>query len=180
MTVNKILNKNFFDLFGIPISYQINQTTLRENFLKLQARFHPDTAVRQSAFERKAIEKLATQINQAYQVLCDPILRANYLLDLKAPEHVTINPKPQPDFLMAQMSLREEIEAMNENGSTDAKLAMQQDLMKHLSEYSRLLIDKFSESPLSVNCIKQIILEKQFYLKCIADFESEKSNLRAL
>lgn len=95
-----------FQLFQLPLTFDINLTDLDERFRRLQQLCHPDRA--SSAFDREAREKKAGEINQAYGVLKCPLKRGYTLLELlgvKKAEETLLG----PDFLMKIMEFQEEI-----------------------------------------------------------------------
>lgn len=101
---------NYFSLFGLPESFSIDNQALETSYHTLATRFHPDKSATSSAFEQKQNMMMAATINQAYQILKNPIDRAAYLLnqrglDVDAPEHTQF----APEFLMQQMSWREQL-----------------------------------------------------------------------
>lgn len=102
---------NHFELFGLPLQFELDGSLLSSQFRELQKRFHPDNfAVASERDQLMAVQK-AAQINDAYQTLKHPISRAEYLLalheiDLKGEQHTLQDPM----FLMEQMELREELE----------------------------------------------------------------------
>ncbi|EKA5635145.1 co-chaperone HscB [Vibrio navarrensis] len=104
---------NHFELFGLPTQYQLDGSLLSSQFRELQKRFHPDNFATASERDRLLAVQKAAQINDAYQVLKHPISRAEYLL---AQNGVEIRGEQQtlqdPMFLMEQMDLREELEAI--------------------------------------------------------------------
>ncbi|EJK2116194.1 co-chaperone HscB [Vibrio navarrensis] len=104
---------NHFELFGLPTQYQLDGSLLSSQFRELQKRFHPDNFATASERDRLLAVQKAAQINDAYQVLKHPISRAEYLL---AQNGVEMRGEQQtlqdPMFLMEQMELREELEAI--------------------------------------------------------------------
>lgn len=70
---------NYFSLFCAPPSFNINNSSLRHQFIKLQRLLHPDNY--SSADERlqELSAKWSALLNQAYETLKDPQKRANYL-----------------------------------------------------------------------------------------------------
>ncbi|MGL4860692.1 MAG: Fe-S protein assembly co-chaperone HscB, partial [Enterobacteriaceae bacterium] len=73
--------------------------------------FHPDRFAVAPEREKRLSLLQATAINDAYQILSHPLDRAAYLLSLKGielnDEQVTLK---DPDFLMQQLMLREELD----------------------------------------------------------------------
>ncbi|MCS0302027.1 co-chaperone HscB [Vibrio diabolicus] len=114
---------NHFELFGLPSQFKLDGSLLSSQFRELQKRFHPDNFATGSERDRLMAVQKAAQINDAYQVLKNPISRAEYIL---AEQGVEIRGEQQtmqdPMFLMEQMELREELEEIAE--STDPESAL--------------------------------------------------------
>ena len=114
---------NHFELFGLPSQFQLDGSLLSSQFRELQKRFHPDNFATGSERDRLMAVQKAAQINDAYQVLKNPISRAEYIL---AEQGVEIRGEQQtmqdPMFLMEQMELREELEEIAD--STDPESAL--------------------------------------------------------
>ncbi len=71
---------NHFELFGLPPQFSLDGSLLSSQFRELQKRFHPDNFATASERDRLLAVQKAAQINDAYQVLKNPISRAEYLL----------------------------------------------------------------------------------------------------
>ena len=95
---------NPFELFGLPVQFQIDQALLSERYLNLQKELHPDNFANHSAAEQRlAIEKSA-DVNQALQILKDPILRAEEIIKIHTGKEKNLEEKSMKDidFLMQQ------------------------------------------------------------------------------
>lgn len=97
-----------FQLFGLPVQFDLNAEQLHQQYRTLAAQFHPDRFTAASAFEQKQAMMMSAAINQAYEQLSHPLNRAAELLraqniDADAPEHTSF----APEFLMQQMQWRE-------------------------------------------------------------------------
>jgi len=100
--------QNYFALFQLPQQFELDITVLDAQYRKLQAEVHPDKFVNASPAERMQSMQMATQVNEAYQVLKQPTSRARYLLQLQGIATDEENNTAMPgDFLMAQMEWRE-------------------------------------------------------------------------
>ncbi|VDN51825.1 unnamed protein product [Dracunculus medinensis] len=82
-TIQPIEGDNYFKQLGIQPSFNIDINILKRNFLKLQAKVHPDKFVQCSPEEKDISEICSRYLNDAYQTLTQPIRRAKYLLQLK-------------------------------------------------------------------------------------------------
>ncbi|MDX1302491.1 co-chaperone HscB [Photobacterium sp.] len=102
---------NHFKLFRLPFQFELDGSLLATQFRELQRRFHPDNFATASERDRLMSVQKAAQINDAFQTLKNPILRAEYMLSEKdidiRGEQKTLH---DPEFLMQQMELREALE----------------------------------------------------------------------
>src|SRR5262249_52757659 len=71
---------DYFAFFGLPHKLQINLDELEQKFLKLSWKLHPDNFVRATKKERNLSQDRASQLNDAYRTLREPIARVEYLL----------------------------------------------------------------------------------------------------
>ncbi|MCS0265530.1 co-chaperone HscB [Vibrio alginolyticus] len=114
---------NHFELFGLPSQFKLDGSLLSSQFRELQKRFHPDNFATGSERDRLMAVQKAAQINDAYQVLKNPISRAEYIL---SEQDVEIRGEQQtmqdPMFLMEQMELREELEEIADNTDPESAL----------------------------------------------------------
>ncbi|NIP72987.1 MAG: Fe-S protein assembly co-chaperone HscB [Gammaproteobacteria bacterium] len=104
------LSDNYFELFGLPVAFDVSPAALTERYRDLQQAVHPDRFASASDQERRLSMQRATRINEAYQALKDPLARARHLLELRGvrwdDERETV---VAPEFLMEQMELHEEL-----------------------------------------------------------------------
>jgi molecular chaperone HscB len=105
------LTQNFFEIFNLPVLFNIDIDMLNHQYRTLQKTIHPDRFVNATDAEKKQSLQKSTQINDAYQVLKDPIKRASHIINLH--QVFKENTLP-PDFLMQQMEWEEELETIND------------------------------------------------------------------
>lgn len=99
---------NYFSLFNLAVDFELDLSTLSETYQTLQKHVHPDKFAHESSQQQLLAVQKSSQINDGYQVLKDPIQRAEHLLTLRGTEL----PNEQStfgdtSFLMHQMELRE-------------------------------------------------------------------------
>ncbi len=134
--------RNHFELFDLPASWQIDEQRLAERYRELQREVHPDRFAHASDHERRMSLELASQVNEGYRVLRDPVARALYLLELRGiarpGDAETINDSM---FLMQQLELREELdEARGDEAVLEAFVArMQQTLLEQGDRFAQQL-----------------------------------------
>lgn len=115
--------QNYFELFGLPESFAVDQEVLAEKYRVMQGEWHPDRFA--SAGEEKKLQavQISSQLNQAYSVLKTPLSRAGYLLTL---HDCDIEKVPQQDLgmdlLLEQMQLREALEDLPPDDTALAEL----------------------------------------------------------
>ncbi len=106
------LSSNFFDLFGLPVQFAIDESNLVARFQELQRQLHPDRFASRPAAERRWSMQAASYVNEGYQTLKNDLKRAIYLLklnDVSVDEETDTHMSPM--FLMEQMEYRESLEA---------------------------------------------------------------------
>lgn len=105
------LKQNYFELFGLPVDFQIDERQLHDAHQQLQSAFHPDRFVNSTEQEKRLVVQKAAWINEAYQILHNPVSRARYMLQVSGlpmnDEHETTS---DTAFLMEQIELREEMD----------------------------------------------------------------------
>lgn len=113
---------DYFTLFGLPARYQLDTQALSLRFQDLQRQYHPDKFASGSQAEQLAAVQQSATINQAWQTLRHPLMRAEYLLSLHgfdlASEQHTVR---DTAFLMEQLELREELDEI-EQAKDEARL----------------------------------------------------------
>jgi molecular chaperone HscB len=112
---------DLFAVLGMPVSCEIDRNVLDAQYRKLQAQWHPDRFVTASDIERKQALQQTSLINDAYQVLKQPLRRAEHLLELMDTDPDSHPARRlEPAFLMQQLVLREELEQLGERHDQSA------------------------------------------------------------
>jgi len=105
------LKQNYFELFELPVDFNLDQKVLHATQQKLQSAFHPDRFVNGSEHEQRLAVQQAAWVNEAYETLKNPVKRARYMLQVGGLEfnddHETTS---DPAFLMEQIEIREELD----------------------------------------------------------------------
>lgn len=105
------LTRNYFEIFDLPVGFDIDVPALTPLYRDLQKRYHPDRSAGSPAAEQRLAVQQAALINAAFDTLRQPVARARYLLELAGHavpmERATVS---DIDFLNAQMELREELD----------------------------------------------------------------------
>ncbi len=111
-------SRNYFELFGLPARFRLDAAVLDECYRELQSAVHPDRFAHLPEAERRVAMQWATQVNEAYRTLKNPVPRALYLLSLKGVDAGTeANSALPAEFLIEQMEWREAV--MEARGGSD-------------------------------------------------------------
>ena len=99
-----------FTLFGLPRAQALDLARLEDSFRAIQAKVHPDKHAHAGDSDRRLAMQWATRVNEAFQILRSPGLRARYLLGLLGHDpQIESNTAMPTEFLMDQMELREAV-----------------------------------------------------------------------
>ena len=160
---------NYFQLFGLHESYDINPTELESNFKNLQKMIHPDLFSNKSAEEQAVSAKVSTILNVAHNKLKNPITRAAYLVKLRTGKDVLgedNNYKVPMEMLMEVMELRERL---SDSKSKEEKEKIREEVMqsfkKHEDDFRCSLCKKDNEKL----CDEAVAMK--YYDSIIKEFE---------
>ena len=101
---------DYFTIFGLPRRYRLDEQELHKRFLNLTRDIHPDRFATSSPETIDLTMRLAAQINEAHEVLKDPVLRAEYLLQRAGGKRPSEDKGAPGGMLVEVMELREQIE----------------------------------------------------------------------
>lgn len=134
---------DYFTLFGLTPGYVVDTQHLATRYQELQRQFHPDKyASRPQAEQLLAVNQSAT-INQAWQTLRHPLLRAEYLLllngyDLANEQHTVRDTA----FLMEQLELREQLDSIEQSADISALEAFASKVTKMIQSRSHQMVQE--------------------------------------
>lgn len=114
---------NFFELFGMPARYDLDVADLRKRYFRLSREIHPDRGPAESEGDASR-ERVSSVVNRAFQVLIDPLTRAEYLLELHGGRSSAEDRTVPPDALEGSLQIREEWEEARQAGDGAAQTAI--------------------------------------------------------
>lgn len=104
--------QSHFELFGLSPAFSLEKDLLEKAYRDIQSRVHPDRFASAGDAERRASLQWTTRVNEAFQILKNPVARAKHLLELHGVDVAFETNTAMPgEFLMQQMELREALEA---------------------------------------------------------------------
>lgn len=106
-----VLSRNHFELFGLPVRFEIDAAALDAAYRGVQGAVHPDRHAGGTAADRRVAMQLATHANEAYRTLRDPARRGAYLCALAGVDvEFESNTAMPAQFLMQQIEWREALD----------------------------------------------------------------------
>lgn len=166
--------KNYFELFGLPATYDVDSADLASRYRELQKRFHPDRFASATESERRLAMQMTSQINAAHQTLRDPVQRGRYLLGLQGVmTDEETDTRMDPAFLVEQMELREALDEAREAADRDGRLqTLARRATAMLEERSGLLREALSEqADAGRRRARNLVREMQFLQKLEREIE---------
>lgn len=171
---------NYFQLFNIEVSFDVDIQQLSSSYQTLQKAVHPDKFAHASEQEQRIAVQKSAHINDAYQTLKNPLQRAKYMLVQRGVEM----PNEQhsfsdTSFLMRQMELREMLEDVRHAGDVDAALLeVQRVLSTEYLQLSQLMRTQISENNAASNSAACDNLRKlKFYQKLNVEVDRLEDSL---
>lgn len=171
-----------FELFELPISFDVNLQDLSQRYRELQRVVHPDKFVNASGRERLLSVEKAALINDAYQILKSPQRRARYMLELQS---VSFDDEKDmavdPSFLMEQIELRESLGELNQTADPMRSLnEIMADIKNRIAIVIQGLRDGLVQQELDdsqKSNLKQLIHKMQFLNKLQEEAEYQEEKL---
>ncbi|BBN80568.1 co-chaperone protein HscB [Pseudoalteromonas sp. A25] len=136
----------YFELFNIPVDYNVDLAKINQQYLELQRVVHPDRFAGKGERDKLLAVQKTAEINDALAVLKHPVKRAEYMLsergvDIRA-EQQTLQ---DPMFLMQQMEMREALEELPQSDDVEAAIEQFEQQIKALDvEFSQQLAQQLS------------------------------------
>jgi molecular chaperone HscB len=172
--------KNHFELFGLPVSFDVDADDLTLRYRELQRCVHPDKFANASDQERRLSLQMTALVNEAFQTLKDPVRRGRYLLDLRGVDMgEETDTAMDPAFLMEQMELREnldEIRQADNPGKQLAELANQID-QRMLEKIVQLRGALNQDSSKETSRARNLVREMQFLQKMHHEIDNLEEEL---
>ena len=117
------LKSNFFELFSLAQSYELDQDALADEYRKQQGEVHPDRFANAEEAEKLQAVQLSSYLNEAYETLKSPLKRAAYLLSMHGMDAEQVDQSDlSMELLLEQIRLREKLDELPKDESSLAEL----------------------------------------------------------
>ncbi len=171
------MSKNFFEFFGLPVSYQVDLPLLSQRYRELQRQLHPDRHAHLSAREQRLSVQYTAFLNEGLTTLKAPLSRAQYLLLLQGVDTRTeVSVTMEPMFLMRQMVLREGLDEAAAAADPFAALEVLADeVQAELGEMRRQFEQQFGAA--QYEAAATTVRKMQFLEKLVVEIENLERRL---
>ncbi len=156
---------NYFEFYGILVSFKVDEAALRKQFYALSKKYHPDFYTLATDEEQAEALRLSTLNNEAYKVLNDFDKRMQYILKEKEILGEEGKNEIPQDFLMEMMDINEPL--MELQFDFDEKVynkTVQQLKEKEDTLYNSIadIIENYSDEASDNTALEKV---KSYYLK---------------
>lgn len=142
-------SQNHFQIFALPVSFEIDLDALSQRYRELQRAVHPDKFASGTDQERRIAVQRTAQVNEAYDTLKQPLNRARYLLQLNG---INVNDETDTtvdmEFLMEQMEMREQLSEIKAEDDPEGALF---ELSQSIQKRTNNIIDALSSQFTAIN-----------------------------
>ena len=164
---------NYFELFGLPIGFQVDTNKLRAAFMDIQRASHPDKFAQSNSYEQDEALERSALANKGFSLLNNKDQIMPYVLELKGIIDADEKYALSPDFLMEMMELNEAwIEADDETAQQSILSqikAIQDEILEPIKGYLEMdQIDSISQEAMLQ--IKEYYYKKKYLDRILAEF----------
>lgn len=168
------IKQNYFQLFKQSESFELDASTLAENYRQLQLEAHPDRFAAASETEKMRAVQLSSYLNEAYDTLKSTLRRAAYLLSLHDVDVEQVEQSDlSMDLLLEQIQLREALDELPKDSSALPALEnLKADVTVKLAGMERKFADGLQRR--EFGSAKKVFHEMQFLHKLLAEIDSSE------
>lgn len=169
-------DQNFFQLFDLSASFEVDIDSLSNRYRELQNETHPDRFSAGTEQEKLLAVQLNSYLNEAYATLKSPLQRAGYLLKLQDVPIDTVSQEDLGmDLLLEQMQLREKLAELPGDDSALPELEkMKRDVQSKLKQQRDSFAADYSAGV--IDSAKRSFHEMQFLHKLLSEIEQGEEN----
>lgn len=169
--------QNYFELFELPVQFELDEGALATAFRALQAKHHPDRFASESDEARRIAQQVTSFINTAQDTLKSPRLRARYLLSI---HNVDFDDERDTTsdmaFLMSQMERRESLErVVQADDPFEAIDALSRDVRQENQALQQAFVDAYQAQ--NFDEAKQAVLKLKFFERLMGEIKQLEERL---
>ncbi len=165
---------NYFEFYGIPLSFRPDEAQLRRIYYQNSKKYHPDFHTQSSAETQEEAMRLSALNNEAFLTLSDPDRRMRYILQIKGllSEGEGQPPQVPQDFLLDMMDINEALMELELDYDTERFQQVAQtiaQLEQSLDEAIQPILERYTDdSPHSqddLRLVRDYFLKKRYLLR---------------
>jgi molecular chaperone HscB len=156
---------NYFELYGFPVSFEVDESLLKKKYYELSRQYHPDFFAKAGAAKQaEALEK-SSQVNKAYKAFQtkDGILQ--YLLELKGMVEPEEKYQLDPGFLGEVMDINEQLMELEMDPDKEILTKVEsntQELLKNIYNDVEPVLAGYQEG---ITTEKELLPVKEYYYR---------------
>ncbi len=152
---------NYFELFEMPISLQVDKKYLQNKYFELQKKYHPDFFSNESKEEQDDVLEKSSMVNKAYKTFQNDDETIKYVLHVKGLMEEEEKYELPPEFLTEMMELNETLMEVDDSSLEETETKISQ-LEKQLYDKVQNIIEYYSEDTTTG---EQLLQVKDYYFK---------------
>src|SRR5436190_24335640 len=145
---------NYFELFELPVSLNIDKSKLAQKYFELQKKYHPDFFAQGTEHEQEQALEISSQLNKALKIFKNEDQTIKYVLQLKELLEEEEKYQLPPAFLMEMMELNEEL--------SDNSAGQIQELQTQLYKEVAPIIENYDDASTTTADLLKL---KEYYYK---------------
>ena len=156
---------NYFELFDLPVSFQVDQVLLKKKFYELSRQYHPDFFTDSPQVKQAEILEKASLVNKAYKTLQDEDETIKYILQLKNLLEDDEKYELNPQFLMEVMDINEELMELEMDERYEQLMNLEQKTSRLLLKIYEDVAPIIESQKQELNSDEELMQVKDFYFQ---------------
>ena len=152
---------DYFELYEMPVSLQVDKKYVQKKYFELQKKYHPDFFSNESAEEQADVLEKSSIINKAYKTFQNDDETIKYVLQIKGLLEEEEKYELPPAFLAEMMEINETLMEVDDSTLEETETKINQ-LQKHLYAEVQINIEYYNQEN-TTN--EQLLLVKDYYFK---------------
>lgn len=156
---------NYFELFDLPMMFDVDKKALTTKYYALTKEWHPDKFTFDGSEKQEEARKKSSEINEGYKVLKNQHHRIRHILDCLNAAPVEGQDKMPQTFLMEMMDINEAIMDYKMDPSDEAKDSIDKQISQYESEWWTDFLTATAKFDFNNPDANKLAAVKDYYLK---------------
>ena len=162
----------YFDLYELPVGFQVNQAVLKKKFYALSRHYHPDYHTHLTEPEQREVLEKSSMVNKAYHTFAEEDETIRYVLEIKGLLEAEEKYRLDPEFLMEVMDINEELMELELDETREQLMNVEQ-------KTNRLLLKIYDDVAGTLGSYQEGITSEEELLR-VKDFYYRKKYLQRI